>query len=440
MDNMEIFNDEHKHDDRYYEQIEADRRFCTRADIDAILSRLINNLIGEGKLIMEHHHDDEYYKKSEIDSKYYTSEQCDTKFVTYEYLEQRLTSLLAGYYTKEECHTLFGGMIHTGGTGGSGGTGAAYTGGTGGIIPLNTVIGVFGYGSVSAGFNSRLEFISFKSLNSSIHFGDISVNRRRKNGAALSNGSYGIGVFCGGYDGNVYFDFIDYINITRPTSPAIFGTLGIQKAHISATSNRTGNRGLIFGGTNTSDPLETIEYISINSPGNALPFSELVTPRYGSSAVSNTLINKALCLGGYDDRMYYDSIETCSFDNNSVSSEFNTLSFARGYHTSISSGGNDRCVSVAGVNTYDGYLESMEYCKISDPSFTSLSFGDITAKTTFLTSTSNQEGNVGVISGGYLLSTSTSRLEYINIHSPGNAVHFGNLIAEVDSHSGTSNA
>jgi hypothetical protein len=136
--------------------------------------------------------------------------------------------------------------------------------------------------------NTLMGYITISTTGNSTTFGTITVGRDYS--CSTSNLTNERGLIIGGqYNGNTYYNNIDYITISTTGNATDFGDL-LSTLHNrpGATSNGTDERGVICGGkVDSSQIINTIQYITISTLGNSTDFGDLIIIRDTTAATSN---------------------------------------------------------------------------------------------------------------------------------------------------------
>lgn len=145
------------------------------------------------------------------------------------------------------------------------------------------------FGGTTTGVNTTgaintIEYFSISDSNNAQDFGDLSAID--KDGAAVSDATYGIHSFGNGDSGS-YGGEIEYITMATTGNASTFGTRSVTGLLQSSVANAT--RGVFAAGYDGST-LNTIDYITMANTGNATDFGDLTAAGYGfnSSAGSGS--------------------------------------------------------------------------------------------------------------------------------------------------------
>jgi len=150
-------------------------------------------------------------------------------------------------------------------------------------------INAYIFGGTTTGVNTTgaintIEYFSISDSNNAQDFGDLSAID--KDGAAVSDATYGIHSFGNGNSGS-YGGEIEYITMATTGNATTFGTRTIGGILQSSVANAT--RGCFAAGY-TGATQNTIDYITMANTGNATDFGDLTVAGYGfnSSAGSGS--------------------------------------------------------------------------------------------------------------------------------------------------------
>jgi hypothetical protein len=434
---------EHDHNDKYYSQAEANNKFCSCADLHALLSNLIYDLAQGGQIVMEHTHDDLYKLTSEIEDTIYTKEQCDAKFITREEITSMLEDALSYYYTKAELDQIFPSLTGgTGATGGSGGTG--YTGGsgaTGGSGGTGYTGGTGGTGSTGGTGGTGLDGAAVFTGNTG---GTGMSGRTGGTGASGNTGHTGgtgspagrIGLLgntallFGGWNGTTHIEVLEGIDLSTTSNGVYFGDLqSVLRRSLGVTSNGYNSRGVAGGGYDGEIFFTNIDYQLMLSPGDSSPFGNLLSPKANGAALSNASLNRGIFASGHDDDQLSSTLDEMEFINILTTSDTSLLGVLETPRMAIyatSNGANNRGVISGGYN-WNVYMSVIEYLQISLGG-DAQAFGNLAEAKGYGSATSNGVNGRAIVAGGINTSTGwQSDIEYFDIDNFGDAQTFGQL-------------
>jgi len=249
----------------------------------------------------------------------------------------------------------------------------------------------------------------------------------------------------GGYHGesdNSGFGRIEYFDIATLGNSSNFGDLTEQRYGNKACSN--GTRALETGGT--TEPSKTnMEYSTIATLGNAIAFGDLLVKKYAHEAVSDGTYGLSIGGNGGASNTVLNDIEYVTIDNTGNGADFGDLIIGR---KGLAGAANATRGIVAGGNGSGSggadYERSIEYITIATPG-NALSFGDLLAEPS--PNTSNNKGKsyhfavgdstrIVWASGKTNYNVRTNGMSYAEFDTPGNSVDFGDVT--VGRHMGTS--
>ena len=144
-------------------------------------------------------------------------------------------------------------------------------------------INAYIFGGTTTGLNTTgaintIEYFSISDSNNAQDFGDLSAID--KDGAAVSDATYGIHSFGNGNSGS-YGGEMEYITMATTGNATTFGTRTIGGILQSSVANAT--RGCFAAGY-TGATQNTIDYITMANTGNATDFGDLTVAGYGFDA------------------------------------------------------------------------------------------------------------------------------------------------------------
>ena len=330
-----------------------------------------------------------------------------------------------------------------GGDGGDGGDGDGTSGD----------IGVFGGGYYSSNpysgsYRNTIDYVTISTPGNATDFGDLTEERHSL--VAVSNGADDIGVFGCGWNGD-FVERMDYVTISTPGNAVYFGNLA-NLYHMGSCSNGTSNRGLFAGGWTGTSAISNIRYITISTPGNAVSIANLTQGRYHACGTSNGTNDRGVFSGGksatyypdpgyYDNEVWYNTIDYVTISTTGDATDFGDLLEEQLNCSSTSNDTGDIAVVssgyVSGGPSYDTY--NIEYFMISTTGNSS-EFGDLSTFRYDSGACSNGTNDRGLFAGGYYPYTYYTIIDYITISSPGNATDFGDLTVTRNSLAATSNS
>ncbi len=280
---------------------------------------------------------------------------------------------------------------------------------------------------------NQFDFITITTLGNSIFFGDMVIGVRDKQGC----GSEIRAIFAGGADGSNYKDAMDYFTIQSAGDAIDFGNLSAANVHNSALSSST--RG-IWGGGYGPSLTNKIEFVQISTLGNAQDFGDLSCDMSSGSGYLGSCAspvrgvftggsNPSSPTGGNGVR----TVESITIASKGNSAKFGDLvmkhlrpeSTSNGITGLVFSGGSEKGISAIDMSS-DG---------------NAVNFGDLFVGSYSGFATCNKLR--AVYGGGDLAPGRTNRMEFVTMHTFGNALDFGDLSgaesflsATSDSHGG----
>jgi len=276
-------------------------------------------------------------------------------------------------------------------------------------------------------------------------------------GDTAYRGGRGRGIFGGGYGASSphpELATLDYVQIATTGIGFDFGDLTISGTVSGGTASST--RGLFFGGRRpgggTSNIHTAIQYVTISSTGNSFFFGDLSYRPVISSGASNNI--RGIFAGGYNSISPYSgpqgvgsgllNIDYVTISSLGNSSSFGELTVGRRTHGSVSSptrglfaGG--RSFSSPATLTRVNVIDYVEIASTGN----AMDFGDLMANNdAFYGNAGNSSIRAIICSGtGTGPGGQDNELTYITMASKGDAIDFGNSIDATagSGGSGTSN-
>jgi hypothetical protein len=289
----------------------------------------------------------------------------------------------------------------------------------GGLVPIPPLPsgigrGVFGGGYDSSNWYNTIDYIHIASTANAAPFGNLTVARLNRGGAASSVR----GIFAGG-TGEGAADDIEYITIATESNGSVFGKLSAAGVALTGTSNSI--IGIFV------DSFTAIKYILIAAFSNAVNFGNLSLLRTGTGALSSS--TRGVFAGG---ELYSPAgtasnrIDYVLFASTGNTTTFGNLTVARQLLTGISS--SVRGIFAGGYGSAGSglYYDTMDYITIATTG-NAADFGDLTIVRSSLAGCSNSTR--GVFAGGVDSSVYYNTIEYITLAAtpPVVATDFGDL-------------
>jgi len=135
-------------------------------------------------------------------------------------------------------------------------------------------------GENTTGAINTIEYFSISNSNNAQDFGDLSA--ADKDGAAVSDGTYGIHSLGSSTTSGSYTNAIEYITMASAGNSTDFGDRTIGGILQSSVNNAT--RGVFAAGYLGGSTLNTMDYITMGTSGNATDFGDLTVVGYGFDA------------------------------------------------------------------------------------------------------------------------------------------------------------
>jgi len=232
--------------------------------------------------------------------------------------------------------------------------------------------------------------VTFATTGNATDFGDLAQVKDYLQGLSSSTR----GIFAGGESTTpgpgyvtTYFSNIEYITIATTGNATNFGNLTAGRRSGPGCSSPT--RG-VFGGGFNGGGFNILDYITIASTGNATDFGDLTRNNYDLAAFSSS--TRGVWAGGSDGstRKQIQYITIASTGN---TTNFGDLMFGHYANCGVSS--NTRGISAAGRDNSAGGAQTnaMQYVTIASTG-NAVDFGDMIANDDNMASTSNCHGGV----------------------------------------------
>jgi hypothetical protein len=245
-------------------------------------------------------------------------------------------------------------------------------------------------------------------------------------GVAADTGAGARGVFAGGYSPAVYFNTIDYINISSTGNAVSFGSL--TSAVVGNSGCASATRGILAGAYTPGSYLNTIQYITISSTGNAVSFGSLTNTVFNCNSLASS--TRGVTLGGFVPGGLTNVIQYITIASTGNAVSFGTLSSQKGSGSTCAS--PTRGIYAGGVTPTPATINVIEYITIATLG-NAQDFGDLAT-----VSSSNCDGGCSnairaLFAKGVTPSVSNA-IDYITIATLGNAVNFGSLTNAKNQH------
>jgi hypothetical protein len=255
----------------------------------------------------------------------------------------------------------------------------------------STTRGVIAGGGIGTAptLSNVIQYITFATTGNATDFGDLAVAKDYLMGCSSATR----GLFAGGESTSpapsfitTYFQTIEFITIASTGNASSFGdlTLGVRSGAGFASPTR-GVFGAGFNGAGTN----VINYVTIASTGNAIDFGDTTTSKYDLAGFSSS--TRGIFAGGSQSaRNIIDFITIASTGN---ATDFGDLLF--GQYSNFGCSSNTRGLSAGGRNINAGGLQTnvIQYVTIASTG-NALDFGDLLADAENAASCSNVHGGL----------------------------------------------
>ena len=288
---------------------------------------------------------------------------------------------------------------------------------------------------------------------------EVTIGYSPAGGGAPAEGTFygNRGIYMSGTNG-VYYADIDYWDMVTAGTTSKFGDMQPGYATYSGAAS-SNTRAVLMGGTGNATSysdtyagygLDEIAYITCATPSNSSSFGSLPR-RTGAPAVEGDG-TYAVCAGGgtlapsnqASTDVDVATMEYVTIASTSNSTAYGNLTLARAYAAAASNG----TTMVIGGGYYSqhssapGGLQYNYYDRIDShivANQTSCSdFGNLATSKVFLAAAGTGAGDIALFMGGkdtgspssgssYISGTTSERIEYITVSSPGNSTDFGDL-------------
>jgi hypothetical protein len=273
--------------------------------------------------------------------------------------------------------------------------------------------GVWGGGSTPT-YLTVQDFVTISSLGDAQYFGDLTVAR----GFLRAVASSVRGVTGGGEGSPARTDTMEYFTIQSAGNAVDFGNLSAARGMLGSASSST--RGVWGGGeeNNPTGNVNKIEYIEIATKGNTVDFADLTKTRKDlHSGLVNSPTRGIFAGGSTPDSL----IDVITIAAKATATKFGDLSVARKGLAGCSN--STRGVFACGESHGSpGTVTDIDYITIATDG-NAVEFGDALANR-YIINGGVSNGTRGVWSGG---ATALNIIEYINFSTTGNSKDFGEL-------------
>ncbi len=260
--------------------------------------------------------------------------------------------------------------------------------------------------------------LQISTLGNAVYFGNMSVARRQVGACGSEIRSLTMGGSSSSADTT---NEIHYYTIASEGDAIDFGDLLGAKQTCHSLSSST--RGISYG--SGGSPYNQIDYVEIGTLGDAIDFGDTaVASRIAATANSPT---RGFKIGGTDDSINRGEKEYITIASKGNGTEFDTA--RRSGPGGLGASNNVRAVIAGGysyISPYPRYSD-IEYFNMASLG-ESIHFGDLGRLTTGTAGGNSANQVRALFTGGYLDgSTVTDKIDYITFASTGNASDFGDL-------------
>ena len=289
------------------------------------------------------------------------------------------------------------------------------------ISPVAATRALFAGGNTGSNSNT-IDYVTVTTLGNATNFGTLSTAKDEGAGN-ISSSTRGVFGTSGTTGGNIY----DYVTIATTGNALFFGN-GQSEWQYEGAGLSNSTRGLVGGGRQSSPYIDIhtrINYITIATTGNSTSFGDMSTGvRYGTGLASTT---RGIFSGGYrnDGSNSRNDIQYVTIATTGNSTSFGTLTQDR--YAVGSCANNTRGVIAGGLNDSNSRTATIEYITIASTG-NGTSFGNLTDIAHGNSGTSSSTR--GLFHLGYIGTSTgarTTKVNYIEIATTGNASNFGDL-------------
>jgi len=264
---------------------------------------------------------------------------------------------------------------------------------------------------------SNITSLQISTLGNAIHFGNMSVARRQVGACASEVRALTMG---GSSSSSDTTNEIHYYTIASESDAIDFGDLLGAKQTCHSLSSST--RGISYG--SGGSPYNQIDYVEIGTLGNAIDFGDTAVASRIAAPASSPI--RGFKTGGTDDSINRSEKEYITISSKGNGIEFGDMRLSGPGSSGVSN--NVRAVIAGGysyISPYPRYSDIEYFNMVSLGE--SIHFGDLGRLTTG-TGGGNAANQVrGLFTGGYDGPTAVNRIDFITIASTGNATFFGDL-------------
>ena len=315
-----------------------------------------------------------------------------------------------------------------------------WQGQTGGVI--NYSRGIWAGGEIDGiSATNKIQYIEISTPGNSTDFGDLTEATMAQ--GSSSNGTTGRGI-TGGRVTNL---LMNYFTIGTPGNATAGGEITHRRWYCAAVSNATDDRVCWGGGDQVNVGAghysDIIDYTTISTAANATDFGNISADhKTNNSGYDNGTDGRGCFGGGWTPGVYSANIAYITIGTPGNSTNFSTLSVNRRQGGGTSNGTGNRGIQFGGVAASDGAKTNViDYFTITSTA-TAVDFGNLSeiASMNAPNQMSSGLGQRGVCVLGNVAAGSSNVMEYITIDTPSNSTDFGDILDDMGSGTGCSNA
>lgn len=312
-----------------------------------------------------------------------------------------------------------------------------WQGQTGGVI--NYSRGVWAGGEIDgATVTNKIQYIEISTPGNSTDFGDLTEATMAQ--GSTSNGSTGRGIT----SGRVTNLKMNYFTIGTPGNATAGGDSTSRRWYVPAVSNATLDRAVWAGGDHGPPTYysDVMDYTTISTAANATDFGDLSADhKTNNSAYDNGTDGRGCYGAGWTPGVYSANIAYITIGTPSNSTNFATLSVTRRSGGGTSNDTGNRGITFGGNGTDAAKTNVIDYFTLTSTA-QAVDFGNLSeiASMNAGNQMSSGLGQRGVCVLGNVAAGSSNIMEYITIDTPGNSTDFGDILDDMGSGTGCSNA
>ena len=242
---------------------------------------------------------------------------------------------------------------------------------------------------------------------------------------------------------------LEYFEIATTGNSSDFGDTTVSRANAAGCASAT--RGIFMGGQPGASPyyVTNIDYVTISSSGGASTFGDLTTQndptidaRRGAACGSNDS-TRGLIAGGNTpgDGGARNSIDFITMASTGDSSDFGELTVGRFDFGNSGCANGTRAIWAGGYNSTSPatFYSTIDYVNVQSKG-NAIHFGELSATRGRTGETSNTTRALVGVGGGPGPSAKQNQIEYITMSTLGNAQDFGDLVDSMMQPSGCASA